>query len=52
MFAVGDIHAAVAQFRAHGATLPDPIETPVCFLSPGKDPDGNLFVIHQRKFVD
>jgi predicted enzyme related to lactoylglutathione lyase len=49
LFAVGDIHAAVAHFRANGAELSDPMETPVCFMSVGKDPDGNEFVIHQRK---
>jgi predicted enzyme related to lactoylglutathione lyase len=49
LFAVGDINAAVAQFRANGATLGDPFETPVCFMSFGSDPDGNQFGIHQRK---
>ena len=49
LFAVGDIQAAVAHFRANGATLQDPFETPVCFMSFGKDPDGNEFGIHQRK---
>jgi predicted enzyme related to lactoylglutathione lyase len=49
LFAVGDINAAVAQFRAQGATLGDPFETPVCFMSFGKDLDGNEFGIHQRK---
>jgi predicted enzyme related to lactoylglutathione lyase len=49
LFAVGDINAAVAQFRANGATLGDPFETPVCFMSFGTDTDGNQFGIHQRK---
>jgi predicted enzyme related to lactoylglutathione lyase len=49
LFAVTDINAAVARFRAQGATLGDPFETPVCFMSFGKDPDGNEFGIHQRK---
>lgn len=49
LFAVTDINAAVARFRSQGATLSDPFETPVCFLSFGKDPDGNEFGIHQRK---
>jgi predicted enzyme related to lactoylglutathione lyase len=49
LFAVGDINAAVAQFRANGATLDDPFETPVCFMAFGSDPDGNHFGIHQRK---
>jgi predicted enzyme related to lactoylglutathione lyase len=49
LFAVGDINAAVAQFRSNGATLADPFETPVCFMAFGSDPDGNFFGIHQRK---
>ncbi len=49
LFAVGDINAAVARFRAQGAVLQDPFETPVCFMSFGKDLDGNEFGIHQRK---
>jgi predicted enzyme related to lactoylglutathione lyase len=49
LFAVGDINAAVAHFRKQGAELADPLETPVCFMSFGKDPDGNEFAIHQRK---
>jgi predicted enzyme related to lactoylglutathione lyase len=49
LFAVGDINAAVALFRSRGAQLDDPFETPVCFMSLGKDPDGNEFGIHQRK---
>jgi predicted enzyme related to lactoylglutathione lyase len=52
LFAVGDINAAVARFREQGAELGDPFETPVCFISAGKDPDGNEFYIHQRKTSD
>ena len=49
LFAVPDINAAVARVRASGATLPDPFETPVCFMTFGTDPDGNEFGLHQRK---
>jgi predicted enzyme related to lactoylglutathione lyase len=49
MFAVDDASEAVALFRERGAQLSDPMETPVCFMSFGEDPDGNVFVIHQRK---
>lgn len=49
MFAVGDAHAAVAEMRARGGQISDPMETPVCFMAFGADPDGNAFVIHQRK---
>jgi predicted enzyme related to lactoylglutathione lyase len=48
-FAVGDIHAAVERFRARGADIMNPFETPVCFMAFAKDPDGNMFGIHQRK---
>jgi catechol 2,3-dioxygenase-like lactoylglutathione lyase family enzyme len=49
MFAVGDITEAVALYRSRGAELSDPSETPVCHMSFGADPDGNPFIIHQRK---
>ena len=49
LFAVRDINAAVAEFRSRGAQLGDPFETPVCYMSFGTDPDGNMFGIHQRK---
>jgi predicted enzyme related to lactoylglutathione lyase len=49
MFAVEDITRALATFRARGATLSDAEETPVCFMSFGADPDGNGFIVHQRK---
>jgi predicted enzyme related to lactoylglutathione lyase len=52
MFAVDDIDAAVARFRKNGATLTDPVETLVCHMAFGKDPDGNGFVIHKRKVRD
>ena len=49
LFAVRDINEAVAHFRANGAQLSDVMETPVCFMSFGTDPDGNGFAIHHRK---
>jgi predicted enzyme related to lactoylglutathione lyase len=49
MFTVDDIDAAVATFRGRGAQLSDPFESPVCFMAMGEDPDGNSFMIHQRK---
>jgi predicted enzyme related to lactoylglutathione lyase len=52
MFAVDDIDEAVARFRKNGATLTDPVETLVCHMAFGKDPDGNGFVIHKRKVRD
>ncbi|HYZ15370.1 MAG TPA: VOC family protein [Candidatus Acidoferrum sp.] len=49
MFAVGDAKAAVERFRGAGLALSDPMESPVCFMSFGVDPDGNAIIIHQRK---
>ncbi len=48
MFAVEDAKAAVETFRSRGLTLTEPMETPVCLMSFGKDPDGIEFIIHQR----
>lgn len=49
MFAVGDIDAAVARIRANGGTIADPDESPVCRMAFGTDPDGNAYMVHQRK---
>jgi predicted enzyme related to lactoylglutathione lyase len=49
MFAVDDIAAAVGLFNSRGARLSPPTETPVCHMSFGTDPDGNAFIVHQRK---
>lgn len=49
MFRVGDAKAAVELYRSKGAQIQDVMETPVCFMAPGVDPDGNAFIIHQSK---
>lgn len=49
MFAVDDLQGAIATFRARGAKLSEPIESNVCFMSFGTDPDGNSVIIHKRK---
>src|SRR5450755_539397 len=49
MFAVPDAKTAVERLRVRGAQLSDVMETRVCFMSFGTDPEGNRFVIHQRK---
>lgn len=49
MFAVSDIATAVPLLRERGAQLSEPQETPACFMSIGRDPDGNTVIIHQRK---
>ncbi|MBV8642799.1 MAG: VOC family protein [Candidatus Eremiobacteraeota bacterium] len=52
MFAVGNIDEAVKAIRERGGALSDPMESPVCHMSFGQDPDGNGFIIHQRKVRD
>jgi predicted enzyme related to lactoylglutathione lyase len=52
MFAVENVNDAIAEMRKRGATLSDQMESPVCHMSFGEDPDGNKFVIHQRKVRD
>jgi len=49
MFTVDDARQATEKLRARGLKLSDPMESPVCFMSFGQDPDGNGFAIHQRK---
>lgn len=49
MFSVADIKAAVESMRKRGAELSEPMESPVCFMSFGQDPEGNAFIVHQRK---
>jgi predicted enzyme related to lactoylglutathione lyase len=49
MFAVPDAYAAVARMRERGAMLSDPMESPVCFMAFGTDPEGHAYMIHQRK---
>lgn len=49
MFAVADMTSALETFRARGAELHGPEETPACFMAFGADPDGNAFIIHERK---
>ena len=49
MFAVENIQEAIAEFRGRGAEITEPQETPVCFMAFGSDPEGNGYIIHQRK---
>jgi catechol 2,3-dioxygenase-like lactoylglutathione lyase family enzyme len=49
MFAVADAKAKIAELRAKGVAIDDPMETPVCFMAFTPDPDGNTVIIHQRK---
>lgn len=50
MFAVDDVHAAVAAHKARGVEIVDHVEeTPVCFMGFGTDSEGNTFILHKRK---
>jgi predicted enzyme related to lactoylglutathione lyase len=46
---VDDLPAFRAHLSAHGHETTDPFETPGCFISTLKDPDGNSIYLHQRK---
>lgn len=52
MFAVDDAKAAVEHYRSRGLKLSDVMESPVCFMAFGEDPEGNAIIIHQRKVQD
>jgi predicted enzyme related to lactoylglutathione lyase len=52
MFAVEDAASAVEHYRARGLALSDVVESPVCLMAFGADPEGNAIIIHQRKTRD
>jgi predicted enzyme related to lactoylglutathione lyase len=52
MFAVDDARAAVEHYRSRGLQLSDVMESPVCHMAFGTDPEGNSIIIHQRKKRD
>jgi predicted enzyme related to lactoylglutathione lyase len=49
MFAVGDAVSARARMKDRGLELSAVMETPVCYMAHGADPEGNAIIIHQRK---
>jgi catechol 2,3-dioxygenase-like lactoylglutathione lyase family enzyme len=52
MFAVDDLKAAVAEYKSRGVPFEDEgkiEETPACFMAFATDPEGNTFILHQRK---
>ena len=52
MFAVDDLKAAVAGYKSRGVSFEDDgaiEETPACFMAFATDPEGNTFILHQRK---
>jgi predicted enzyme related to lactoylglutathione lyase len=46
---VSDLAALRADLTLKGHEPTEPFETPVCFISAVRDPDGNLIFLHQRK---
>ncbi len=46
---VSDMTAYRTGLDAHGVTSSEPYETPLCFMSSVKDPDGNTIWLHQAK---
>jgi len=52
MFAVADVKAAIARIRERGAEVSEPMESPVCTMAFGRDPEGNGYIIHCRKNPD
>jgi len=52
LFAVDDINAAVADYKARGIQFDDDgkiDESPVCWMAFAQDTEGNRFIVHQRK---
>jgi predicted enzyme related to lactoylglutathione lyase len=49
MFAVSDVKAMRDRCRDRGFELSEPIETPVCYMAFGQDPEGNGVIVHRRK---
>jgi catechol 2,3-dioxygenase-like lactoylglutathione lyase family enzyme len=45
---VGDVHAAVEEARAAGATVLGIEDSGVCHMGFVKDPDGNVLILHRR----
>jgi predicted enzyme related to lactoylglutathione lyase len=48
-FEVDDVAAMRERVIAGGGQAGDVAETPVCFVSFAKDPEGNGFALHRRK---
>ena len=50
LFHVNDLASAKAASEALGARFEShPEETPMCYMAFGQDPEGNNFILHQRK---
>jgi catechol 2,3-dioxygenase-like lactoylglutathione lyase family enzyme len=48
-FEVGDYDTVVRRLRQHGANVFNEFDGPTCRAAFVRDPDGNAFIIHQRK---
>jgi len=46
---IDDLPAFRARLKEHGVDSTEPFETPICFISMAKDPDGNSLILHQAK---
>ena len=50
MFAVDDLEQAVPYYKERGVKVLDgPMDLGGCFMAVCEDPDGNSFLLHQRK---
>jgi predicted enzyme related to lactoylglutathione lyase len=52
MFSVGDINAAVEDYKRRGVKFARDgavMESPLCWLAFAEDSEGNYFALHQRK---
>jgi predicted enzyme related to lactoylglutathione lyase len=50
LFHVDDLKGARSASESLGASFEEhEEETPMCFMAFGKDPEGNSFILHQRK---
>jgi predicted enzyme related to lactoylglutathione lyase len=49
MLEVEDLDAYRAELAKHGIDVPAPFETPICFITGFKDPDGNSIGLHHAK---
>ena len=46
---VDDLQAFRQALAAQGVPSPQEFESPVCWMAPIEDPDGNSLLLHQRK---
>lgn len=49
---VADMDAARADLARSGVETTEPFETPICYISVLRDPDGNQVILHQAKLKE